>query len=91
VRGVRAEDILALLVSTFGGFTASRESPHWIRQTEGDISDLVRRLLAAHLAERDGDLIHLTLLGRVCGSPRSFSSAVGRPSTAILPGCGRPT
>jgi replicative superfamily II helicase len=77
VRGVRQDEIPALLVNTFGGYTASRQNPRWIHHTEGEIADLVRRLLAANLAERDGDLIHLTLLGRACGSSSlSFESSL---------------
>ncbi|WP_230646756.1 DEAD/DEAH box helicase [Bradyrhizobium sp. Leaf401] len=68
VRGVRGEEIPGLLANTFGGYSASLANPHWIRQTEGDIAALVDRLLRAALAERDGDLVRLTLLGRACGS-----------------------
>jgi helicase len=39
-----------------------------MRQIENDISALLARLLQAGLAERDGDLLHLTLLGHACGS-----------------------
>lgn len=68
IRGVRAEEIPGLLANTFGGYSASLATPHWIRQTERDIAALADRLLQAGLAERDGDLVHLTLLGRGCGS-----------------------
>jgi helicase len=68
VRGVRAEDIPGLLANTFGGYSASRANPQWMRQIETDISALVTRLLQAGLAEHDGDLLHLTLLSRACGS-----------------------
>lgn len=68
VRGVRAEEIPGLLANTFGGYSASLANPQWIRQTESDIAALVDRLLQAGLAERDGDLVRLTLLGRACGS-----------------------
>lgn len=41
------------------------------------MSVLVARLLQAGLAEQDGDLIHLTLLGRACGSSSlSFESSL---------------
>jgi helicase len=77
VRGVRPEDIPGLLVNTFGGYSASRANPQWIRLVEGDVSALVARLLQAGLAERGGDLIHLTLLGRACGSSSlSFESSL---------------
>jgi helicase len=39
-----------------------------MRLIETDVSTLVARLLKAGLAEGDGDLVHLTLLGRACGS-----------------------
>jgi hypothetical protein len=44
---------------------------------EEDVSKLVTRLLNNGLAEFEGDLIHLTLLGRACGSSSlSFESAL---------------
>ena len=77
VRGVRPREIPGLLVNTFGGYTASRSNPQWITQVEADVSRLVTRLLQAELAEQDGDLIHLTLLGRACGSSSlSFESSL---------------
>lgn len=68
VRGVRTDEIPGLLANTFAGYSASLANPHWAQQTEGDIRALMERLLQAGLAEQDGDLIRLTLLGRACGS-----------------------
>lgn len=68
VRGVREDEIPGLLVNTFGGYSASRANPQWISGVERDIAALVVRLLGAGLAEREGELMHLTLLGRACGS-----------------------
>ena len=77
VRGVLEDQIPSLLVNTFGGYTASRSSPQWIKHVEAEVSALVVRLLQAGLAEREGDLIHLTLLGRACGSSSlSFESGL---------------
>lgn len=77
VRGVRAEEIPGLLVNTFGGYSASRANPQWVVMVERDVTALVDRLLQAGLAEREGDLIHLTLLGRACGSSSlSFESSL---------------
>ena len=77
VRGVREGQIPSLLVNTFGGYTASRSNPQWISRVEAEVSALVARLLQAGLAEREGDLIHLTLLGRACGSSSlSFESGL---------------
>ncbi len=77
VRGVRADEIPGLLVNTFGGYSASRANPQWIAMVEQDVTALVDRLLQARMAEREGDLIHLTLLGRACGaSSLSFESSL---------------
>jgi len=77
VRGVRAIEIPGLLVNTFGGYSASRANPQWIAIVEADVATLIGRLLQAGLAEREGDLVHLTLLGRACGSSSlSFESSL---------------
>lgn len=57
-----------MLVNTFGGYSASRANSQWITAVEREIAVLVTRLLGAGLAEREGDLLHLTLLGRACGA-----------------------
>lgn len=77
VRGVSAAEIPGLLVNTFGGYSASRANPQWIAMVELKVTALVERLLQAGLAEREGDLVHLTLLGRACGaSSLSFESSL---------------
>ena len=77
VRGVRAGEIPGLLVDTFGGYSASRANPQWVAMVERDVTALVDRLLQAGLAEREDDLIHLTVLGRACGSSSlSFESSL---------------
>jgi replicative superfamily II helicase len=77
VRGVRANEIPGLLVNTFGGYSASRANPQWIAAVERDVTAFVGRLLHAGLAEPEGELIHLTLLGRACGaSSLSFESSL---------------
>ena len=68
IRGIRADEIPTLLVNTFGGYSASRDNPQWSALVVPDITNLVTRLLETGLAEMDGDLMHLTLLGRACGS-----------------------
>ena len=77
VRGVPGDQIPGLLVNTFGGYTATSANPQWIKLVEAEVSALVTRLLQAGLAEQEGDLIHLTLLGRACGSSSlSFESSL---------------
>lgn len=77
VRGVHANEIPGLLLNTFGGYSASRANSQWVAIVERDVTVLIDRLLQAGLAEREGDLIHLTLLGRACGSSSlSFESSL---------------
>jgi helicase len=77
VRGVRDTEIPGLLVNTFGGYSASRANPQWIQTVQREIATLTSRMLQAGLAERQGELIHLTLLGRACGaSSLSFESSL---------------
>jgi hypothetical protein len=77
VRGVRDTEIPGLLVNTFGGYSASRANPQWIQTVQREMATLLSRMLQAGLAERQGELIHLTLLGRACGaSSLSFESSL---------------
>jgi len=77
VRSVRASEIPGLLVNTFGGYSASRANPQWVLMVEREIATLIDRMLRAGMAEREGELIHLTLLGRACGaSSLSFESSL---------------
>ncbi|WP_245503147.1 DEAD/DEAH box helicase [Rhizobium ruizarguesonis] len=77
VRGVRVDEIPQLLVNTFGGYTASRTNPDWVSHVSLEVSGLVKRMLDLGLAEMQGDLVHLTLLGRACGaSSLSFDSSL---------------
>lgn len=77
VKGVREDEIPSLLVNTFGGYSASRINPDWFAQISSEITELVRRMLRLGLAEMQGDLVLLTLLGRACGaSSLSFESSL---------------
>jgi len=77
VHGVRASEIPGLLVNTFGGYSASCVNPQWVAMVDVDLTNLIERLLQSGLAEREGDLVHLTLLGRACGaSSLSFESSL---------------
>ncbi|MHB1099824.1 MAG: DEAD/DEAH box helicase [Burkholderiales bacterium] len=77
VRRIRADEIPTLLVNTFGGFLASRSNPDWVRQVTSEVVELTGRLVRLQLAEQEGDLLHLTLLGQACGSSSlSFESSL---------------
>jgi len=77
VRGIPAAEIPGLLVNTFGGYAASRANPGWLSMIEQRIAQLVMRLMQAGLAEDEGGIIHLTLLGQAVGaSSLSFESGL---------------
>lgn len=77
VRRVRASEAIALLVNTFGGYLLSRRDPGWQRRVQPALEQLLMRMVSLGLAERDGEFILLTLLGKACGrSSLSFDSAL---------------
>lgn len=89
---VPAETVIRLLANTFGGYLAALRNPGWADRMTRDAADLVRRMEAQALLERDAEgLLHLTLLGRACGqSSLALGSAlrlvelVRRPHRAPL-------
>jgi ATP-dependent DNA helicase len=77
VRGIKATEVPGLLANTYGGYCASLANPQWAHAIQSDLNQFVNRLLQAGLAEMEGELIHLTLLGRACGaSSLSFESGL---------------
>lgn len=77
VQGVTAAEIPGLLVSTFAGYAASRANPAWATQVAARVNQLIARMLQHQLAEQEGEVIHLTLLGRAVGnSSLSFESGL---------------
>lgn len=77
VRSVRQSEIPGLLVNTFAGYSASRVNPKWVPSIEAQLTEFMARLVQAGLADQEGDVIYLTLLGRACGaSSLSFESAL---------------
>ncbi len=77
VRGVSKSDLVGLLANTYGGYVANRANPEWGKEMQIQINDLYDRMLALGLIEEEGDIVHLTLLGKACGeSVLSFSSAM---------------
>ncbi|PJZ49205.1 DEAD/DEAH box helicase [Leptospira saintgironsiae] len=77
VKEISQKEIPGLLINTFGGYSASLENPKWVVNIEFEVNTFVERLLQLELAELEGDFIHLTLLGRACGSSSlSFESSM---------------
>jgi replicative superfamily II helicase len=78
VEAVPADAVAGLLANTFGGYLAARRDPAWPARTAAAAADLVRRMEAQGLLERDADgRLRLTLLGRACGqSSLALASAL---------------
>ncbi|GAB3515852.1 DEAD/DEAH box helicase [Emticicia fontis] len=77
LKGVRRSDIPSLLINTFGGYSASLRNPEWIKLIESSIKQLISRMLNSNLANLEGEVLHLTLLGRACAtSSLSFDSSL---------------
>lgn len=75
---VPAEAVVSLLANTFGGYLAARRDPKWPERMAQQVIDLVGKMEAQSLLERDGEnLLRLTLLGQACGrSSLSLGSAL---------------
>ena len=77
VRRLPATDVPGLLFNTYGGYSASLSNPQWAQSVQVEVAQFLQRLVQAGLAEMDGHLIQLTLLGRACGaSSLSFESGL---------------
>lgn len=77
IRGIRATDVPSLLVNTFSGYSASLINPQWIQNIQSEIQQLIDRMINANLAVLEGEILHLTLLGRACAtSSLKFESAL---------------
>lgn len=77
VRRLKASEVPGLLANTYGGYCSSLANPKWAQAIQTDVSRFLERLLQAGLAEMEGELIQLTILGRACGSSSlSFESGL---------------
>ena len=77
VRKVPIADVPGLLLNTYGGYCSSLANPQWAQAIQADTTRFLERLIHAGLAEMDGELVQLTLLGRACGaSSLSFESGL---------------
>ncbi len=77
VRSVRRDELVSLLVNTYGGYVASRRNPDWKKDITFQVTELYKHMLELELVEEEGDIVHLTLLGKACGeSVLSFRSAM---------------
>ena len=77
VQGIREDELIGVIANTYGGYLRVLNDPGWQKRTEVHLAELLPRMLAAGLLERDGDILRLTLLGKACGaSSLTFASAL---------------
>jgi helicase len=77
VKGVTKDELVGLLANTYGGYIANRANPEWAKRMQLQINAVYARMVALGLLEEEGDVVHLTLLGKVCGqSVLTFTSAM---------------
>jgi helicase len=86
-------EVATLLVNTYGGYVASRDNPNWRPQMDGQVARIIYDLLQAGIAEQEGPLLQLTIVGFACAnSSLSFESVLRllhllrqlNPATATL-------
>jgi helicase len=77
VKQVHKDEVLQLLLNTFGGYLANRHHPAWRSEMESRLKSLLTDMIRLRLIEEELDNVQLTLLGRACGeSSLSFRSAM---------------
>jgi helicase len=77
VKQVHKDQVLQLLLNTFGGYLANRQHPAWQNDMEQRLGTLLTDMIRLRLVEEELDNVQLTLLGRACGeSSLSFRSAM---------------
>lgn len=77
VKQVNKDELIILLANTYGGYIANRRNPDWSNQMSYTISSLYDQMKRLEILEEENGIVHLTLLGRICGeSVLSFRSAM---------------
>ena len=74
---LKRNEVANLLATTYGGFLRSRDNPDWLAGMYREVEDLLDHMTTLDVVEETDGLLHLTLLGQVCGrSSFSFRSAM---------------
>jgi len=77
VRDVHKDDLVSLLANTYGGYVANKKNPDWEKSMRHEINNLYQEMLKLGIVEEENGIVHLTILGKVCGeSVLSFRSAL---------------
>jgi replicative superfamily II helicase len=67
IQGIREDELISVIANTYGGYLRALNDPGWQKRQESQLAELVPRMLADGLLERDRNMLSLTLLGRACG------------------------
>ena len=77
IESIKKEDVILLLLNTYGGYLANRADSGWQNSTKDYLNRLLDKMTNLGLLEKEQDYIRLSLLGRVCGeSSLSFNSVL---------------
>ena len=77
VKDVNKTELVNLLANTYGGYVANRKNPDWEKEMRHEVTGLYDEMLRLEIIEEEGDIVHLTILGKTCGeSVLSFRSAM---------------
>ncbi len=68
IQGIREDELIGVIANTYGGYLRALNDPGWQKRQETQLANLVPRMLADGLLERDKNMLSLTLLGKACGS-----------------------
>jgi len=77
IESIKKENVIFLLLNTYGGYLANKADPGWQNNTQEYLIRLLDKMTNLGLLEKEQDYIRLSLLGRVCGeSSLSFNSVL---------------
>ena len=67
IQGIREDDLIRVIANTYGGYLRALNDPGWQKRQKSQLAELVPRMLADGLLERERNTLSLTLLGKACG------------------------
>lgn len=77
VEEIPREGVVRLLASTYGGYLGGLQDPGWHDDVQDRLETLLFRMEELDLIEEEEGQVHLSILGRACGSSGlSFASAM---------------
>jgi replicative superfamily II helicase len=68
IQCIQEDELVSVIANTYGGYLRALSDPVWQKRQETQLLNLVPRMLADGLLERNKNKLSLTLLGRACGA-----------------------